>query len=253
MATSATELIDSLGTASGRYLYRAVTDILRQRIRAGIYSPGSRIPPLAELAAEFKVSAITVRHAIRDLSLEGMLIGRQGLGVFVAHKRRIIRSLSVDRIVPIEQDMLASGVTASLEDQGVKMVSPSDEPFLTELGRGQKRLLRLDRILLADGQPVGLDVLWMTNKLGKKFGNRLHGHFIMSQLEKLGVTVERIIYQVQASTATEAQASTLGTVSGLPLLVIRFFPVDPAGQPILVGQTSTRADRFTYEFGAKLK
>lgn len=241
-----------LGT-SARFLYRAVTNILRQRIQDGTYAPGARIPPLVELAAEFGVSTITVRHAVRDLTYEGLLVGRQGLGVFVAQKSRIVRSLSVDHILPIEEDMAASGVAAALDDRGSKLVSSSEEAFLRELGRGKKHLVRLDRILLADGQPVGLDILWLSPKLAKKLGDRVRGKFVMSQLDNVGIVTSRILYQVQASTASEAQAQLLGTMSGFPLLVIRFFPYDEGGNPILVGETSTRADRFVYQFGAKPK
>jgi GntR family transcriptional regulator len=77
----AVEPIKPLGPPSARFLYRAVAEALRERIRTRVYGPGSRIPTFAELAAEFNVSTITVRHAIRELSLEGMLVGRQGLGV----------------------------------------------------------------------------------------------------------------------------------------------------------------------------
>ena len=238
---------------SARFLFQAVADVLRERIRTRHYGPGSKIPSFAELAAEFDVSTITVRHAIRELSLEGMLAGRQGLGVFVAQKPRIVRQLSVDGVVPIEEDMLRSGVRASLRDRGVTSVPPGDEPFLAELGRGRKRLVRLDRLLLADSEPVGIDILWLTSRLARKFKPILHGHFLMSQLEGRGIVVERLTYQVQAATATEDQASLLSVVSGFPLLVIRFFPVDQRGNVILVGETTTRADRFVYEFGARPK
>lgn len=250
---TAIEPIKPLAPPSARFLFQAVADVLRERIRTRAYGPGSRIPSFAELAAEFNVSTITVRHAIRELSLEGMLRGRQGLGVFVAQKPRIVRQLSVDGVVPIEQDMQQSGVRASLRDRGVRAVPPGDEPFLAELGRGRKRLVRLDRILLADSEPVGIDILWLTSSLARTFKDILHGHFLMSQLESRGIAVERLTYQVQAATATEEQASLLGVVSGFPLLVVRFFPVDPSGSIILVGETTTRADRFVYEFGAQLK
>src|SRR5215207_7879801 len=115
--------------------------------------------------------------------------------------------------------MLASGVRASLQDQGVKMARRGDEAFLAALAHGQQELLRLDRILLADCEPVGLDVIWITSTLAQKFGDKLHGHFLMSQLEKRGVQVESLTYQVEATTATETQASLLGIVSGFPLLV----------------------------------
>lgn len=244
---------DLLGATSTRFLYRGVADVLRQRMIDGSYSPGARIPSAADLATEFKVSTITVRRAIRDLTLQGALIGKQGLGVFVAQSRCITRSLSVDHIAPIEQDMLASGVRASLRDLGVTSVLPRDEVFLTALGRGQKTLFRLDRILLADGEPVGLDVLWITHRLAEKVADKMRGEFIMSLLEKRGVLVDQITYYVEAKTATDAEASALQVVPGFPLLVVRFFPTAQDGKLILVGQTTTRADRFTYQFGAKLR
>lgn len=250
---SAVEPTKTLGPPSARFLYRVVAEALRERIRTRVYGTGSQIPTFAELAAEFKVSTITVRNAIRELSLEGMLVGRQGLGVFVAQKQRIVRTLSVDRVVPIEQDMQASGVRPTLRDLGVKAVQPGDEPFLADLGHGRRRLIRLNRLLLADQEPVGIDILWITSRLAQKFKDVLHGHFLVSQLENGGIIVDSLTYQVQAATATEEQASLLGVVSGFPLLVIRFFPIDPSGNVILVGETTTRADRFMYEFGARLK
>jgi len=250
---STRERLHPLGPASNRFLYRGVADILRGRVENGEYDPGSQLPTLVELATEFGVSAITVRRALRDLSLEGTLVGKQGLGIFVAERQRIVRSLSVDAIAPIENEMQASGVRPGLLDLGVTTVPATDQPFLSGLAKGNKTLVKLNRLLLANDEPVGLDVLWLTKKVADKLEDKLHGEFLMSSLEPRGFVVDRLTYQVEAMTANETQAAHLRVVSGFPLLVIRFFPMDSANKPILVGQTTTRADRFTYEFGAKLK
>jgi Bacterial regulatory proteins, gntR family len=50
---------------SRRFLYRSVSQVLRERIAAGIYEPGARVPGVADLAREFGVSTITVRRAVR--------------------------------------------------------------------------------------------------------------------------------------------------------------------------------------------
>ena len=76
-----------------RYLYERVKSELRRRIAHGDYGPGHRVPSESELVEAFGVSTITVRRAIRELIAEGLLIGRQGLGVFVADNRRIVRDL----------------------------------------------------------------------------------------------------------------------------------------------------------------
>jgi DNA-binding GntR family transcriptional regulator len=67
-------------------------------------------------------------------------------------------------------------------------------------------------------------------------------------LEKYGIVVAHIRYQIEATTASEAQAPMLDVLTGYPLLVIRFFPTAADGRTILAGRNVTRADRFTYEF-----
>ena len=57
--------------------------ILRERIRSGQYAPGRKIPPLIELQAEFSLSGMTVRRAVRMLADEGAVRTVPGRGTFV--------------------------------------------------------------------------------------------------------------------------------------------------------------------------
>ena len=86
-------MLRQLRLATGsRFPYQTVTDELRSRIVDRNYPPGLRLPSVEELASEFGVSTITIRRAIRDLSLEGLVTGRQGLGNFIVDKQRIVRA-----------------------------------------------------------------------------------------------------------------------------------------------------------------
>jgi GntR family transcriptional regulator len=233
---------------SGQFLYRSVSQILRERIAAGIYEPGARVPGVADLAGEFGVSTITIRRAVRDLALEGLLIGRQGLGLFVASERRIVRTLTADRIAPIEDDMRRAGFAPGLQDINLGLVAADGEASERLFVKPGVLVYRLERILLADGEPVGLDMLWLPRRLGDRLQPELHGHFVMPLLETHGIAIDHIDYQFEATTAAEGEAEPLNVMTGFPLLVIRFTPIGPNGSPILAGRTTTRADRFTYEF-----
>jgi DNA-binding GntR family transcriptional regulator len=234
-------------TIGSRFLYQSVTEELRFRIATCIYSRGARIPSVDELATEFGVSSITIRRAIRDLSLDGLLVGRQGLGIFVADAKRIVRTISAERLSPIEEDIRAAGLVASLRDQGISIVPATDEPFLKALAPPHARLHRLERLLLADGKAVGLDTLWLPRALAHKLKDHLQGQFIVPLLKTYGIVVAHTKYQIEATTATESQALMLDVLTGYPLLVIRFFPTGVDGRAILAGRNVTRADRFTYE------
>ena len=233
---------------TSRFLYGSVSQALRDRLVSGAYQPGTRLPTVEKLAAEFGVSTITVRRAVRDLSLEGLLMGRQGLGLFAASKQRIVRRLTGDRIAPIEEDMRKAGVKPGLQELELALVPADSEPLLRRLAKRGSVHYRLSRILLADEEPVGLDTLWLPQPLGDALEPELRGHFVMPLLAAHGVDVDHIDYRFDAATATETQAASLNVVTGFPLLVIHFTPIGQDGLPLLGGRTTTRADRFTYEF-----
>ncbi|HTX07362.1 MAG TPA: GntR family transcriptional regulator [Solirubrobacteraceae bacterium] len=60
-----------------------VYDVIRERILGGAYSPGFRVV-IDALAAEFGVSALPVREAIRRLEAEGLVVYRANAGAQVA-------------------------------------------------------------------------------------------------------------------------------------------------------------------------
>jgi len=236
---------------SDRFLYRSVSRKLRHRVDAGTYQPGTRIPSVGELAKEFGVSTITIRRAIRDLSLEGHLIGRQGLGVFVASKRRIIRALRADHIAPIEDDMRRAGVTPGIQELKMSLIHADSDATFGQTSPAIRIAYRLERILLANNEPVALDTILLPRKLGDLLKPKLRGQFVMSLIQTHHIEPDHIDYQFEGATATEEQASLLNVVIGFPLLVIRYTPIGKNGLPLLMGRTTSRADRFVYEFCAR--
>lgn len=65
-------------------LAEQAADLLLERIRAGEWSLGSKIPGENTLGPQLGVGRSTVREAIRRLAGQGVLATRQGSGVFVA-------------------------------------------------------------------------------------------------------------------------------------------------------------------------
>jgi DNA-binding GntR family transcriptional regulator len=69
-------------------LYQQLAEILRDQIRGGLMPPRSRVPSVSRLMAEHEVGEITVRHAVRLLKEEGLVVTVNGRGTFVAGERR---------------------------------------------------------------------------------------------------------------------------------------------------------------------
>lgn len=60
-----------------------VTEQLKEMIITGVYKPNEKLPNEASLCEQFGVSRITVREAMKKLSMMGLLDIRQGKGTFV--------------------------------------------------------------------------------------------------------------------------------------------------------------------------
>ncbi len=75
---------------------------LRRQIEDGVVQPGQRLPTEQALAAQYAVSRTVVREAVSRLRSSGLLVARQGAGMFVA---------AVDAARPLDFD---SSVLADL-------------------------------------------------------------------------------------------------------------------------------------------
>lgn len=63
--------------------YVQVASAIRDAIARQRYAPGERLPSGSELAAQYNVARMTVQNAIRALRDEGLVVSRQGSGVYV--------------------------------------------------------------------------------------------------------------------------------------------------------------------------
>ena len=73
-----------LDKSSSSTLHSQLSDIMRERIYSRAWGAGKKIPSEHELMETFSLSRGTVRHAIKSLVDEGLLIQSHGRGTFVA-------------------------------------------------------------------------------------------------------------------------------------------------------------------------
>ncbi|MCB1559947.1 MAG: GntR family transcriptional regulator [Xanthomonadales bacterium] len=67
-----------------RPMYQQIMEQVVQRIAVGDWPPGTALPSVRELAADIKVSIITVKRAYMELVRDGVIVTQQGKGTWVA-------------------------------------------------------------------------------------------------------------------------------------------------------------------------
>ena len=72
-----------------------VASALREHVSAGGFAPAMRLPTEAAMSQQFGVSRTVVREAVSRLKSEGLLVSRQGAGVFV-HAHANVKPLRIE-------------------------------------------------------------------------------------------------------------------------------------------------------------
>lgn len=67
------------------YTRQIISDI-KGKIVSGEWPPGHKLPSITELTQQYACSTTPVRVALSELQGAGLVQGRQGIGVFVAHR-----------------------------------------------------------------------------------------------------------------------------------------------------------------------
>jgi GntR family transcriptional regulator len=130
-----------------------VNEILRQRIHDATYQPGERLPSESELAEEFGVSRATVRTVLAKLSVEGLILRRQGDGTYVNERIREVNT-HLGGLWDFTRLIETSGFSASIKALSVEVTEATEDDadaLAVDLG---EKLLSLKRLFLADQKPV---------------------------------------------------------------------------------------------------
>ncbi len=130
-----------------------VDEILLERIRSGVYLPGSRIPSESELSDELGVSRATVRSVLAKLATNGFIIRKQGDGTYVnEHVRRA--SAHFGNLWDLTELIAGNGYNPSIRLISMMQRPATEKEALVLALEPGDELICLQRLFYADQQAV---------------------------------------------------------------------------------------------------
>lgn len=75
-------------TGDPRPIFRQIVDGVRRKVAIGELPPGSKLPSVRALAMQLTVNTNTVAKAYAELTSDGLIESRKGVGVFVCEPRQ---------------------------------------------------------------------------------------------------------------------------------------------------------------------
>jgi GntR family transcriptional regulator len=123
----------NISQTDARPMYLQIMEQIRQRIAVGDWPAGQELPSIRALAADLRVSVITVKRAYLDLESEGVIVTRHGKGSFVAdaaglavdlQERKLIEHLEaaadLGRQLGLDEAQLAERLRHTIRSQDKK-------------------------------------------------------------------------------------------------------------------------------------
>lgn len=204
---------------------------------------GDPFPPERELAARFGVARETVRQALHELLVEGR-IERRGRGTVVAEPK-LVQSLSLRSYtegalmmgrqpgrLPISWDDVAA--TAELS---AALDVPAGEP-----------VMRIERVLLADGRRIGLENTYLPRHRFGHFSSTFDpSTSLYAAIRASGVVFGSAVERIETVLPSPREAMLMETTTAMPMLRLHRRSVDTAGVPIEVVHALYRGDRVAFE------
>lgn len=223
-------------------IYYRVEKYLRDRIRSGALKPGDPVPPESQLAQQFGISRMTVRHALSRLVYEGLVVRYQGRGSFVAEPRLEHTKMWLS----FEEEMRARGARP-----GIRLLDMRTEPAEGTVAEGLglaegTPVVVLKRLRFVDGKVVGYETRYLPEAIGKALtADEIHNQPLIPAVRRiLGRPRTRLSLRLTASVVRGSEARLLKTKPGAPVLVREHtWYVDPEG-PVQFGRSVFRADRY---------
>jgi len=218
---------------------------LRSAIEADHYPVGQMIPTESELCAHYGVSRITVRAAIQELSAQGLVSKRPGVGTHVVRKdlpqRFVHTSDSVDSVLQFTEEtrfeLLKHGIVDEIDPSLARVGSPA----------GQKRLW-VHGLRWGAELPLCITDLYMSvlhHAVIDALPNH-RGSIILLVQRLFGIELREIEQVIEAVALNKRQAQALQARTGSPALLTRRWHRDPAGNTLIASVSVYPSDRYSY-------
>lgn len=230
-------------------MYYQIRTHLLEMIESGQLKTGDRVPSERELTEQFGVSRMTARQALKELEALGYLSRQQGKGTFVTTPK-LVQPLA--GLTSFTEEMRQRGLVPGAVVLAVEEVLAGWR-VAEALGISQTApVLRLQRLRLADGLPLALEISHIPSALCPGLGQAdFENQSLYKMLaDRYGIRLIRAAQSLEAVAASPYEAAMLQVKEGTPLLLIERVSQNSKERPVEFVRSLYRGDR--YRFTAEL-
>jgi len=224
-------------------LYFQIKNVIAEQIREGKLASGELLPSEHALMQMFIVSRATIRQALGELEIEGLIERRQGVGTFVKAKKI---EPEIIKLTSFSEDMKSRGFKPGSKTIEVENILP-DGQVMNYLGLSAKTpVWCVRRLRFANDEPIGLQYLYIPPWVEIDPQELMNLQSYYELLSRKGIKLAHASELLIARNATKREAELLNIKAGRSLLVADRITYDTRNVCVEYVQFIYRADRYQY-------
>jgi GntR family transcriptional regulator len=241
------DFLDSLDPIQMVPKYYRLANAFRHKIEDHEWEAREAIPSERQLEIMYSASRITIRKAIDVLVSQGYLYREHGRGTFVSPRKL---QKKIIELTSFSEDMLVRGMEPGQIILSLgRVVPPKYIREKLELPSDDSTVIFLERLRLADGKPMGLQIGYINLPLEAQITEEeiLEAGSLYTLLkEKFGIEPTEAEESLEATLASKREAQLLDTAEGGPLLFNSRLLFSQDRKPVEFVKILYRGDRYKY-------
>lgn len=228
-------------------LYEQIKEEIRQRIANGIWPTGTVLPSENDLASSLGVAVGTVRRALSDLAIDGIVARRPKTGTVVTGRTPHHRLDMCFRYFRLHGpgDTLQTSLSrvAAFE----RRLANAEESANLELNR-HAEVCRIQRVRIIDGQPIMWDDITLSAALVPEFQNAEDLPSLLSSylLDRHGMRITAQREKLWSDMANNEDRKLLERKGQFAVLVIDAVAFNHLGRPLMSSHHRAITGNFKY-------
>jgi len=228
--------------------YAQLADVFRQRIARNVWSPGTKLPTLEALMAEFDVARVTVRQAMELLARDGLVSAERGRGTFVTAQpvrdKRLRLETSLQALADVYRDDTPN--LTLIEE------ASSSPRLLARDGVPAPRYRFMRRVHSRNGEAYCVISIYLDERVFRMAPRRFrHETVIPVLLDLPHVTIARAWQTLEIGTADVTVARHLGIHVNAPVAEVRRVCQAKDRTVLYLGEVTYRGDYIHLEMDLK--
>jgi GntR family transcriptional regulator len=232
--------------------YYQIQLCLKKAISQGEWKPGEFMPSEREISERFNVSRVTVRQALDNLLLEGIIKKVKAKGTIVSKPK--IEEQLFNKLIGTFQDLTEKGYKITNKILGFSLEDPEESDIINLNLNSKDKIYRIERLRFIEDEPYHYSLTSISQRLCPGFdANLLIKDSLINVLDKsYGLKIYKLKRILEAAVATPQDAKLFNTKSGTPILLFYNTALLKDGTAIEYSLNKIRGDMSKFQIEISL-